>query len=196
MSDLSLIQIEQSAWTQLSESCRDPQAAFRYLTLCSVDGKSRPQARTVVLREVDTDARLLEFHTDIRSPKWQELTANPNASVLGYCPVTRIQLRLQGEVELFGHGTELANSAWDALSYWTRTTYMGGPPGDEKALGTPEDVPASNSVSEAEGQKVFGVVRFKAQSLDWFQLKQQDNKRALFDYDPSGALTERCLINP
>ncbi len=196
MSDLSLTQIEQSAWTQLSESCHDPQAAFRYLTLCSVDGKSRPQARTVVLREVDADARLLEFHTDIRSPKWQELTANPNASVLGYCPVTRIQLRLAGEVELFGHSTELANSAWEALPYWTRTTYMGGPPGDEKALGTPEGVPAPNSASEAEGQKVFGVVRFKAQSLDWFQLKQQDNKRALFDYDPFGALTDQRLINP
>lgn len=192
---MSLDTLEQDAWHQLGRAAGDPQSGFRYVTLCSIDLIQRPQARTVVLREVNPKERLLDFHTDIRSAKWEELAANPHASVLGYCPHTRCQLRLTGEVTLFGSDQELTSTAWESLPSWTRTTYQGGPPGDEAALGTSEG-PEPDTRDESDGKQVFGVIRFKATCLDWFQLQRQNNRRALFDYNKAGDLIKSCWVNP
>ena len=193
---MELNEIEESAWAQLVADARNPVASFRYVTLCSVDEQLRPQARTVVLRAVDRATRLLEFHTDVRSPKWLELSTNANASVLGYCATSRTQLRMVGEVALLGPETEEAAKAWNALSFWTQSTYAGGPPGDERALGAPDSLGVASEKDVAEGRNRFGVVRFRTNCLDWFRLQRQNNKRALFDYDKDGALTSARWINP
>ncbi|TDX28769.1 pyridoxamine 5'-phosphate oxidase-like protein [Modicisalibacter xianhensis] len=65
---LTLDDIDASAWGELANATDDPQSGFRYLTLCSVDAESKPQARMVVLRDVDKSTRTLTFHTDIAVP--------------------------------------------------------------------------------------------------------------------------------
>ncbi len=85
----------------------------------------------VVLRRADAARRILEIHTDVRSPKWQEISANPLVTILGYGPQPKVQLRLQGSAELHGPASESATEAWSLLPRSTRSTYMGGPPGDE-----------------------------------------------------------------
>jgi len=186
--------IEAAAWENLADAANDPQSGYRYLTLCSVDAGFRPQARTVVLRRVDRDIRELEFHTDIRSPKWAELMSNPQATVLGYCPETRTQLRLCGTVSLFPSGTDRADEAWQGLSPWTRSTYTGGPPGDEQAFDTPSDYIAPSA--KGGDSNVFGVVVLRATSLDWFQLERQANRRVRYGYGDAGTLVSSQLINP
>ncbi|WP_211236016.1 pyridoxamine 5'-phosphate oxidase family protein [Leisingera aquimarina] len=151
--------VEAAAWQNLEDAADDPRSGYRYLTLCSVNADLAPQARTVVLRCVDCSFRVLEFHTDIRSPKWAELTSNPQASVLGYCPETRTQLRLFGRITLFPSGTDRAEQAWQTLPPWTRGTYSGGPPGDERAFeARPENVVHSGNVG---GNQAFGVASFE-----------------------------------
>lgn len=186
--------VDAAAWENLEEAADDPRSSYRYLTLCSVDADLAPQARTVVLRCVDRSLRLLEFHTDIRSPKWAELTSNPHATVLGYCPETRTQLRLLGTVTLFPSGTSRADKAWETLPHWTRSTYAGGTPGDERAF----DIPTENValIGEGDGIRVFGVAAFHTISLDWFQLQRQDNRRAKFCYNETGRLISGQWINP
>lgn len=187
--DLSLEKIETAAWRVLHEAAADPGAGFRYVTLATVDESGQPQARMVVLRRVDLSRRLLEFHTDIRSPKWAELTANPKATVLGYDATTRLQLRLTGQVTRLAGVA--AREAWDSLPPWTRATYGGGPPGDELAFGA---LPAP--AATGEGFANFGVLQVLANSLDWFQLRRQDNRRALFIYDNQGCLTAKRWTTP
>lgn len=188
---MNLDEVDASAWSSLEAATRDPQSGFRFINLCSVDAAGRPQARMVVLRRADTAARLLEIHTDIRSPKWLELSRNPIVTILGFSASTRVQLRLVGSVHLHPPGSDRAEKAWSGLSAWTRSTYAGGPPGDE--LGNDEPVLA---VSEADGKAFFGVVSFHAESLDWFELRRADNRRAVFDYSHLGALTASRWINP
>ncbi|ARO27563.1 pyridoxamine 5'-phosphate oxidase-like protein (plasmid) [Rhizobium sp. TAL182] len=191
---MDLTDIDASAWAELETAAAGPQSGFRYVNLCSVDVEDRPRARMVVLRAADRATRSLEFHTDTRSPKWLELSANPQVTVLGFCPQARLQLRLQGTVERHGPGSEGAEAAWEKLPNRTRMTYTGGPPGDECAFETMGELPQPRD--EAAGKARFGVLSFRARTLDWFQLRQQDNRRALFSYDEIGALSNSRWVNP
>ncbi|MBY5780739.1 pyridoxamine 5'-phosphate oxidase family protein [Rhizobium leguminosarum] len=189
---MTLAEVDASAWAELEAAAADPQSAFRYLNLCSVDAGGRPQTRMVVLRRVDVARRLLEIHTDVRSPKWQEISANALVSLLGFGPQPKVQLRLQGSAELNGPASERAAEAWGLLPRSTRSTYMGGPPGDAIV-----ERPANESTAaDADGQAFFGVLIFRAETLDWFQLRHADNRRAVFAYDHLGALTSSRWVNP
>ncbi|WP_064692750.1 pyridoxamine 5'-phosphate oxidase family protein [Rhizobium aegyptiacum] len=189
---MKLSDIDASAWTELERAAVNPQSGFRYVNLCSVDPQGRPQARMVVLRTAERATRSLEFHTDTRSPKWRELSANPQVTVLCFSPIGRLQLRLRGTIELHGPESERADTAWNMLPSRTRVTYAGGPPGDECAFEIVETEP----LDETKGKARFGVLSFRARTLDWFELRQQDNRRALFGYDETGSLSSCRWINP
>lgn len=193
---LSLADTDASAWRELETAAASPQSGFRYLNLCSVDAEQRPQARMVVLRRADGSLRVLEFHTDTRSLKWRELSANPHVTVLGFCAQTRLQFRLQGTVELHAPGSDQANAAWNKLSRWTRTTYTGGPPGDECAFDVINEAALPKPAHEAEGKLHFGLLIFRARTLDWFQLRRQGNRRALSTYEEAGVLAACRWVNP
>jgi len=188
---MNLEEVDASAWSSLEAATNDPQSGFRFINLCSVDAAGRPQARMVVLRRVDAATRLLEIHTDIRSPKWLELSRNPSVTILGFSASTRVQLRLVGSVHLHPPSSDRAEKAWSELSAWTRSTYAGGPPGDEP--GNSEPVSAGG---EADAKAFFGVVSVRAESLDWFELRRADNRRAVFEYSRLGALKAARWINP
>ncbi|ANM15438.1 pyridoxamine 5'-phosphate oxidase-like protein [Rhizobium sp. N541] len=192
----NLADIDASAWRALETAATSPQSGFRFLNLCSVDSEARPQARMVVLRRADGPSRVLEFHTDSRSPKWLELSANPHVTVLGFSTQTRLQFRLQGTVELHAPGSEPANDAWDKLSTWTRTTYTGGPPGDECGLDMIDEAVLPKPADDAKGKPHFGLLIFRARTLDWFQLRRQGNRRALLTYEETGALAACRWVNP
>lgn len=190
---MDLKQIDATAWATLSDAARDPQAEFRYLALCTLDAASRPQARTLVLRQADSVMRTLTFHTDVRSPKWQEMMANPQVTVLGYALQTRLQLRLQGRVEQYADGSEIASAAWSRLPAHTRNTYTGGPPGEEREH---EDRAAAASTTDEAGRQHFGVVVMRVSTLEWYQLQKEHNQRALLTYSTDGALIISQRIAP
>ncbi|MBJ6134123.1 pyridoxamine 5'-phosphate oxidase family protein [Ochrobactrum sp. Q0168] len=189
-------EVELAAWGELEAAAASPESGFRYVNLCSVDAENLPQARMVVLRRTDVTKRMLELHTDTRSAKWREFGAHPYATLLGYCSQTRLQLRLQGTVELHAPGSSVAETAWEMLPARTRATYAGGPPGDELALATNEKPSASKPVNDADGKLHFGVLAFRAGILDWFQLRREGNRRARFTYDPAGVVMASEWINP
>lgn len=187
--------IDAEAWTLLEQGPVDPQSGFHYVTLCTVGRTGLAQARTVVTRRAAGSERLLEFHTDVRSPKWAELTAQPQATVLGFCHTSRVQLRLQGRAELFSPGSDVAKSAWSELSPSTRANYVGGPPGDDLAF-PPAPQNAPSGAPDRAGQDNFGVIRFRANLLDWFRLQRNDNRRALFIYGAGGKTITQSWVNP
>lgn len=147
----------------------------------------------VVLRRADATQRNLEIHTDIRSHKWTEIAANPSVTILGYCPTSRVQLRLQGTAILHGPGSLLAEEAWGRLSERKRSTYTGGPPGDERVTEAPV---SAGQIQDAGGKAIFGVLTFRTETLDWCKLGEADIQRSLFTYDGLGALRDARWINP
>nr|WP_319385868.1 pyridoxamine 5'-phosphate oxidase family protein [uncultured Roseibium sp.] len=191
-----LTTIDREAWDALDAAAADAQKPFRYLTLASLGRCQFPEARTVVLRSVNVSTRVLEFHTDTRSPKWQELQDNGNTTILGYSDALRLQLRLRGTIELAPAGSPVAEQVWSRLPLHTRATYQGGPPGDELR---PNDNPVSQDhdfQSEETGKERFGVLVFRARSLDWCRLARDNNLRARFSYGTSGTLESASWIAP
>ena len=65
-------------------------------TAASVDQHGHPQARTLVLREIDE--RLAVFGNET-SPKWQELNANVPVAVVVWLPSLNLQYRLRCRTE-------------------------------------------------------------------------------------------------
>lgn len=185
--------IDAGAWRLLQDGATDAQSGFHYVTLCTVSRTGVAQARTVVLRHVTTAERMLEIHTDVRSPKWSELAEQPQATVLGFCNTTRVQLRLQGSVHLFSPDSDVSRMAWKNLSPHTRATYTGGPPGDDLAFPRPV---APNPDQDGAGANNFGVIRFRASMLDWFRLQREENRRAIFAYGPGGKIVTQAWVNP
>lgn len=182
---MSLHEIDTACWKELETGAREPDSGFHFLTLASVDLQGKPQARTLVLRAVDREKRTLEFHTDMRSPKWQALAVNPDVTVLGYCVKT--QLRLQGMVELHAAHSAVAEAAWQRLSHRTQQTYAGVAPGSD--IGSP-----SKNIGNAEDN--FGVLIIQITQLDWCLLARDNNQRALLSYRSDGALTNSKWVNP
>ena len=188
--------IDAMTWHELNNAAKDRHAGFRYLNVCTIDTESKPQARMMVLRRTDSAQRLLEFHTDIRSAKWQELAINPAATVLGFCPQSRLQLRLQGYFKRHDPSSALAEQTWQGLPVWTRRSYTGGPPGEESLFPRDQNRHAESEESGEDGKRHFGVLIFQVESLDWFPLQRNDNRRARLIYSATGRLTSFTWVNP
>jgi len=78
------------------------------MALATADRRGRPSVRYVLLKSVDDTGFV--FFTDARSPKGQELQANPHAALAFYWDATGRQVRVDGRV------TEV--SAAEADAYW------------------------------------------------------------------------------
>ena len=196
--------INNDAWNALTAATTDQSSTFSTLTLSTVATRqsntgqiqtATPQARLLVLRKAISHRQQLEFHTDIRSPKWFELLTNSAACITGYDPDQRLQLRLQGQITLFEPNTVENTTAWSALTHWTKNTYCSNTPGS--ALQAITNPPSPTDAADvAYGQKNFGVLIFEASSLDWFQLERGNNRRALFEYNKNDTAFSGSWITP
>ncbi|GAB5538790.1 MAG: pyridoxamine 5'-phosphate oxidase [Salibacteraceae bacterium] len=67
------------------------------MVLSTVDGKSRPSSRVVLLRHLDTDG--IKFYTNYRSHKARDVDANPNVALNFFWRELERQVRVSGEIE-------------------------------------------------------------------------------------------------
>lgn len=182
---LRLDMIDTDCWNTLESGANDPDSGFHFLTLASVDQQGKAKARTLVLRRVDRVKRTLEFHTDMRSPKWLALKVNPDVTVLGYSDKT--QLRLQGTTELHGAYSAVASAAWQKLSQHTQQTYAGAAPGSDIY---------NHPNKGGNAEENFGVMLVQISQLDWCHLARENNQRALLNYTSGGDLVSTKFVNP
>lgn len=191
-----LMQVDTEAWQSLADAARPgATSSLRLLTLGTIAKSGSPALRLLVLRRAWPERRLLELHTDMRSRKWEELMGSKTVCVLGYDDAARVQLRFEGEVEIFPPGTPENEAGWASLSAWTRNTYAGGPPGDP--LDDEGPPAASRTVADTTtGRTRFGVIQIRATSLDWVLLARGNNRRAVFDYAGDGSIAAGAWIAP
>ena len=87
--------VEFRAWFALAVRGGIP--SVNAMTLATVDESGRPDARIVLLKEVDD--RGFMFFTNYESRKGRELAANPYAALVLYWEPLHRQVRVQGTVE-------------------------------------------------------------------------------------------------
>ena len=160
---------------------------FRTFSLASIDDKM-PSLRTVVLRDFSIDSRFLDCHSDLRSPKVDELKKNNKFSALFYSTEKKIQLRFKGEVEIF-HKNSITNQRWDSVTPSSKRCYM-GPFSPSESLeeyhpNIPDDVKFKNPSEQEsyDGYNNFVIIRCHFHEIDFLKLKYSGHQRCKFIFD-------------
>jgi 3-hydroxyisobutyrate dehydrogenase len=185
--DYSLNELEQDCWSRLVSGAVKSRTPFHTPSVATL-AYNEVSLRTVVLRKASPLERELRFHTDIRSPKWNELSDNPSISALFYDAAERIQLRVKGKTVLHHTNDETAK-AWQKTSLSSRkcylTLYSPSSFTDSSTSGLSEDIEQEKfTLTESEmGYENFGIVSIHVQSIDWLWLNHAGHRRAFFDYE-------------
>jgi pyridoxamine 5'-phosphate oxidase len=183
----TLPEVEAACWRELAAAPQHRGHAWRLMTLATVaqaeDGQTWPDARTVVLREVQAEQRQLVFYTDGRSAKAAQLQQQPQATLVLWSRDLGWQLRLRVQLSLQTSGlavssrwaqVKLTPSAMDYLAPW--------PPGAPlQADGLEGAPPATSPAPSRDSRGHFAVVTAQVQAVDWLELHAEGHRRAAFD---------------
>ena len=171
------------AWQMIGRGVQDRRSACHTPVLAtqSADG---PQARVLVLRAFDMGNRTLSFHTDTRSAKLPELTADPRVALTFYDAARKAQVRINGTASVHA-GDALSHQRWAASRPSSLRCYLGAKPGavsSEPTSGLPAHVmgrePELADLAGAEAY--FAVLQVTVHRLEWLHLHTRGQRRALF----------------
>jgi hypothetical protein len=172
-----LARVRAAVWSLLDAATRGRDHPWR-LAVLATTGPDGPDARTVVLRECDTAARVLTVYTDLRSPKVAQLRADPRATVVCWAPGPGWQVRLSVRAEVIDQGLDVS-SRWARLRL-TRAAqdYLSPlPPGQRREA--PGHALAQAQAADAPTPHAhFGLVRLHVQAIDWLELHPAGHRRA------------------
>jgi len=166
----------------LGRGVRDRRSGFHIITIATIGANLTPQARSVVLRGCTSATGQIIFHTDRRSPKCTELTANPRAALLAYAPEAKLQIRAESLITLHT-GDEIAREAWHALSPNARQIYR-----TAATPGSPTPTTA-HKLDETDAARHFTVAHMQLTRIDVLLLHADGHHRA------TGRFLEGALID-
>ena len=183
----SFSEIKKKIWLMLDDAVTNRNSPFRIpVFICA--NQNEVDGRIVVLRKSDRGNNLLQFHTDLRSPKVDILKKNENASLVFYNKEEKIQLRIKTECEINNQNSTTEES-WKKTQHISRRCYLtDSPPGTSSYNPTSgmisklEDFDYTMEQSE-EGYKNFTVIRCKIKSIEWLYLAAKGHRRAKFDLE-------------
>ena len=170
----------EEAWRLLEQGATDRRAAFHTPVVATLRLDGRPAARTVVLRAVDRERRLLRFHTDRRSRKFEEIASDPRIALHFYDPGAKVQLCVDGRAERHETGA-VADAAWRASRPMSRACYRVAPgPGTE--VGHPSEAAIGRSDDPEHGRENFSAIAVTIDRIEWLYLTAKGHRRARFDW--------------
>jgi pyridoxamine 5'-phosphate oxidase len=180
-----LAEIQNKYWSMLEDAVTNRSSPFRIpVFMCS--NNDEIDGRIVVLRKSVRENNLLQFHTDLRSPKVNILKNNNNASLLFYDKEEKIQLRVKVECEI-NNQNFVTEASWKKTQHISRRCYLTDSP-----PGTISENPTSGMISKLEdfdytmeqsedGYKNFTVIKCYIKSIEWLYLAAKGHRRAKFD---------------
>ena len=179
-------EIKKKIWSLLDNAVKDRSSPFR-IPVFACGNQNDIDGRIVVLRKSDRENNLLQFHTDLRSPKVNILKNNNNASLLFYDKEEKIQLRVKVECEI-NNQNSVTEASWKKTQHISRRCYLTDSP-----PGTISENPTSGMISKLEdfdytmeqsedGYKNFTVIKCYIKSIEWLYLAAKGHRRAKFDF--------------
>tara|TARA_B100000287_G_scaffold7148_1_gene7008 strand:+ start:461 stop:1042 length:582 start_codon:yes stop_codon:yes gene_type:complete len=183
--------IYSNQWEQLKLAVKDPKHNYHLFALSTIDTNS-PNIRTVVLRNVNENEHLISFHTDIRSPKFTQITKNQNVSGLFYDIQSRTQIRMIGTASVCDD-EKILRSLWDKLSKDSKECYMGEVAPSDPLSGKT----IINKIKESkpdDGYNNFTRVTIYVSKMEVLLLHHLGHRRIEFKID-GNKLTHRWLAS-
>ena len=163
----------------LSDAVINSKTLFHTLVVSSFDG-SKISSRVMVLREFDINKRIMRFHTDYRAPKIKQFSNKSIATVVGYDPNIKVQIKLHGNINVH-QNNDISQKAWEASTNRSRKCYsVRG--GSSKLIENPNEYDIKEYDAE-DGYKNFSVLIFSFDSLEFLYLKRSGHRRAIHSWD-------------
>ena len=163
----------------LTNAVENAKTLFHSPTVSSID-ESGINSRVMVLREFNLKKRFMRFHTDYRAPKIKQYKKNNIASVLCYDPILKIQIKLQGIIDVNYHNS-ITRSAWDGSTTRSKKCYsVKG--GSSLKISNPGEYDLKDGNIE-DGYMNFAVLIFSFTTLEFLHLKSSGHRRALHTWN-------------
>jgi hypothetical protein len=168
-------EIRPQIWKELARASLDRHHEWRTPVLASADADGLPDARTVVLRQVDAVAGQLTFYTDSRSPKVAQLQAQASAMLVFWSARLSWQLRVRVACSVITDGSEV-----DALWQGVKQSAAAGdylsplPPGAV----LPQGSGTADAVNAPAPTHSFALLRAQVLQMDWLALSRDGHRRA------------------
>ena len=163
----------------LTNAVGNAKTLFHSPTVSSID-ESGINSRVMVLREFNLKKRFMRFHTDYRAPKIKQYKKNNIASVLCYDPILKIQIKLQGVIDVNYHNS-ITRSAWDGSTTRSKKCYsVKG--GSSLKISNPVEYDLKDGNIE-DGYMNFAVLIFSFTTLEFLHLKSSGHRRAIHTWD-------------
>jgi pyridoxamine 5'-phosphate oxidase len=178
---------DQAIWELLANHLKHRKAMQR-MVLTSLDAEQKPQARTLVLRELDSETKCLYFFTDSRSTKVAQWQNNPYSQALAYCHEDLLQLRLTGVIEVLANGVAFM----DALSQLKAHQYK-----DYRSAHAPGSLWRADSAGPADSLN-FNVIKLQINQIEVLEIKPhaQEHLRWSHSYNSMGELIDTKRLVP
>ncbi len=183
----NLEEIQKKLWSMLDDAVVNRSSPFRIPVFICTD-KNDIDGRIVVLRKSDKNNNILQFHTDLRSPKVNILKKNKNASLVFYDKEEKIRLRVKVICEI-NNKNLIAEESWKKTQHISRRCYL-----TDSGPGSISVNPTSGMISKLEdfdytmeqsekGYENFTVIKCKIKSIEWLYLAAKGHRRAIFDFE-------------
>jgi pyridoxamine 5'-phosphate oxidase len=167
----SLHTLRTACWHELQRAATQREHGWRCMVLATT-GDDGPDARTVVLRDMDPSAQKLAFYSDSRSAKVSQLRAQPRATLVAWSEALGWQLRLRVRVDVLDGGL-------DVSSRWARLKLS--PAAQDYLSPLPPGTPIERYQPERGTREHFCVLWAQVLSMDWVELHADGHRRARFD---------------
>ena len=177
-------EIRQQIWKELGRATQDRHHAWRTPVLATASADDVVNARTVVLRNVDVRACLLQIFTDVRSAKLTEITHQPTALFVFWSSRLHWQLRVRVSILRLTDGPQL-ESLWERVRQSSSASDYLSP----SAPGSPLYPDASLCLDANQKISNFAVLNAQVLELDWLELASTGHRRAKITADTWDWLT-------
>ena len=175
----------ESADLILNNAVENAKTLFHTLAVSSIDN-NQIATRVMVLREFNLKERYIRFHTDYRAAKIDHYSENNSASVLGYDPNLKIQIKLQGSISVH-YNDQVTQAAWEGSTTRSKKCYsVKG--GSTLEILDPKEYDLKDGNIE-DGYINFAVLKFSFNNLEFLHLKSSGHRRALHSWNESFAST-------
>lgn len=169
----------------------------RYVQMATVRPDGKPANRTLVFRGFLNETDQLQFVTDDRSEKPQQIAYSPWAEVCWYFPNTREQFRIAGAVRLIDRANpdevlqKARQQAWRDMSDSARSQFAWAHPGQPRAAAETFSPPMP---SQTEPLPQFCLLLLDPIVVDHLELRGDPQNRHQYCFNEGNWTVE--AVNP
>ena len=171
-------EIRHRIWQELGRASLDRHHAWRTPLLATVSSDGDVNARTVVLRTVDSKLNQLQIFTDSRSRKAVELMAKPTALFVFWSPRLGWQLRVRTNAALLTQGAQVEQLWQQVKQSASAADYL-------SPLAPGSSIPSESQSSSSDTLQAthFSVLNAQVLEMDWLELDSSGHRRAKLTND-------------